>query len=157
MSKPSRNPSASKERALEELKDYCLTLLISGAAGALVALPFSLWYATPLPADLLSGALAGVLIGLVSRTGFVLVLRHLHSRPFWAFVFIILAVGGGTLTGGLVFGLSDALPLALLVGLAETVGLVITLIKYRYSLVLNDRLRDLQRKIQAETEQSDHS
>jgi hypothetical protein len=154
MSKPSKNLSVSSARFLEELKDYGLTLVISGAVGALVALPFCLRFGVPLASGALQGCLAGALIGFVSRTGFVLVQKHLSSRPFWAFAFIFLAIGGGTLAGGLIFGLTGVLPLVLLIGLAEAAGLTVTFLRYRYGLVLNRKLRALQSKIQSEIEKN---
>jgi hypothetical protein len=138
----------------EELKDYIITLATAGAVGALVALPFCLWYGASPVAGMLQGCLAGLLIGFLSRTAFVLVQKHLRSRTFWAFAVIALTIGGGTLTGGLACGLTEAFPLVLLVGLAEAAGLTVTFLRYRYSLLLNGKLHDLQRKIQSESEKN---
>jgi hypothetical protein len=152
MSRPSNNPSVSRERKLEELKDNCLTLFISGMIGGLVALPFYLWYRAPLLPGAAQGALAGMLIGLVSRTGFVLVQRRLHSSPFWAFAFIFLTIGCGTWAGAYLLGLRDMLPFVLLIASAEAAGLTVTFLKYRYSQMLNHKLHILQQKIRSESD-----
>ncbi|MBN2526259.1 MAG: hypothetical protein JXR76_07685 [Deltaproteobacteria bacterium] len=141
---------AYRQRKLEELKDCGFTFLISGMIGGLVALPFYLRFGVSVFPGVAHGAFAGAIIGLVSRTGFVMVHRRIGTHPFWAFSFIGLTIGGGTSTIAYLLGLRGVLPFILLILLAEAVGLTVTFVKYRYSRILNQKLQVLQRQIQSE-------
>jgi hypothetical protein len=154
MSKPLKSSLVCRGHRLEELKDYGFTLLISGLIGGVVALPFYLWFGDPVFPGVAHGAFAGVMIGLVSRAGFVAVQRHLGTHPFWAFCFIGLTIGGGTAAGAYLLGLREWLPFVLLIVFAEAVGLTVTFFKYRYSRILNQRLRLLQQQIQSGSDSS---
>jgi len=150
MSKRLKNPSAFRGRVYEELKEYLFTIIISGLLGALVALPFIFSFEDNLVLGLVKGCLAGVVIGLISRTAFVIILRTVHSYPFWAFLCIFFTIGSGTLASSYLFGLTEVFFLFLIIGLAEVVGLGVTFLIYRYSLYLNSKLRTVQEKIQVE-------
>jgi hypothetical protein len=149
MSENLKNPSVYSGSVYKELGEYLVTVLVSGLLGALVALPFVFLFEQNMLSGMLKGCLAGAVIGLLSRTAFGMVLRTVHVYPFWAFVSVFLTIGGGTVLSSYLFGLRQILFLVLITGLAEAVGLSLTLLVYRYSLYLNNRLHTTQEKIQA--------
>ncbi len=149
MSKRLNNHSGCKSGVYKEIREYFITIILSGLIGALVALPFVDTYDENLFSGLLKGCAAGAAIGFVSRIAFSIMLRTVKSRPFWAFFCIIFTIGGGTLGCSFLFGMTGVCTLALVTALAEVVGLSITFAVYRYSLYLNRKLRETLDKIQA--------
>jgi hypothetical protein len=149
MSKRLKSPSAFRGCVLEEAKEYLFTVAISALLGALVALPFVYLFEEILIMGMLKGCGAGAVIGFISRIVFTIILRTVHSRPFWAFFSISVTIGAGTLISSYSFGLREALALLLITGLALGVGLGVTFFIYRYSQYLNNKLHAAQQKIQA--------
>ena len=150
MSKHSKNPSASRGRIFEELKEYIFIAIISGILSILIALPFVILYAVDFLKVLPWAFITGILVGTVSRTIFVFVLRNIHSHPFWAFLSIFFIMGIGTFLSSYFFGLSNPFHLFLMVSLSEVMGLTVAYLVYRYSLNLNQKLMETQKKIQQE-------
>jgi hypothetical protein len=151
MSKNLKNPSASKGKIFEDLKEYIFIAIISGILSILVALPFVILYEADFFKVLTRACITGMLNGTISRFVFVFVLRNIHTHPFWAFLSIFFIMGIGTFSSSYFFGLSNPLHLFLLLSLAETVGLTVAYLFYRYSLNLNQKLMETQKKIQQET------
>jgi len=97
--------------------------------------------------DFPDGMLAGLIIGFVSRVGFMLVYLPLRRSPVIAFVTVALIIAAGTLGFCLFWGLPFPLPGIPVILVSEILGLGTTAVLFHTYSTLNRQLEGKIKKL----------
>ncbi len=120
---------------------WIISVIVSGAVGALVGLPFILFFKDPnLPVSLLKSGLFGMAIGLIGAPTFGFFLKNVKNHIFRAMISVFAVIGLGTFASGFIMGVRDIPVLLMIISSAELAGLCYTIFSYRYYLKINKRL-----------------
>ncbi len=117
-------------------------IVVSCAIGAAVSALFNVTVGNPWSESVLRGALAGAIIGFAAECAFIATARWINRKPVISFVAVILVIGAGTpLCLALSPGVRPSLPLTVaIVAVSEVVGIAATVLFWRSSRKMNDRL-----------------
>jgi hypothetical protein len=131
------------------LRQLLLTAILSAAAGMLVGVPLILHEHAPLPENLLKSAIAGCIIGIIAFLITGIIFRTIRSHPFFAFLSVIIIIAFGTLLGGYLSGVAKFQHFIAIVAGSEFIGIILTMLLYRYTEKLNISLKSVKEKYTA--------
>ncbi|TCL76994.1 hypothetical protein EDC14_1001279 [Hydrogenispora ethanolica] len=131
------------------LKAYGWTALASGAAGFIVGMTALLttFYRPGMLRVLLASILAGVIIGSFSQAVCSGLANRIHHRPLLLWGLVLVIIGAGTLGATWCIGELPPGKVAILVAVAELLGLSIAYANYRHFVVINQKLRQKQEQL----------
>jgi hypothetical protein len=132
---------------MDKLKDLLVVMLVSALIGAVVGGAFQLVIGADLIRGLLTGAAAGLLIGLVSNYAFILVYLKLGRHPLWAGLAVSAVIALGTAGFALVSGMALPWPGAAMISVSVLAGLAATAVIFRNAARLNRKLAEKKRTL----------
>jgi hypothetical protein len=128
--------------------DWILTIIISAIVGALVGLPVIIILANHVDtASLIKSGIAGLTIGILSRSMFLSVYKNIRKKPALSFFIVFTIIFIGTFSFSYLFGIRNIYYIILMVTFAELIGLAITFFYFRYLIKLNKKLESIQKKL----------
>ncbi len=132
---------------MKNWKEAVVTIFISGIIGAMVGLPIIIIETKSVfNYYLLFSAIAGMVIGILSRWLFMFFYRNLKENAFFAFTAIIIINGLCTFLITYLFGVRNILYYIFLIGIAQLLGNSFAFMMYRYNIKLNEKLKETQEK-----------
>lgn len=134
------------------IREIVGTLIVSALIGLGVGGLFGFFHTGSFFPGIPEGALAGLVIGLAGRIGFVLVYLPLRRSPVIAFITVGLIIAAGTLGFCLLWSLPFPLPGIPVIIVSEILGLGATAVLFRTYSKLN---RQLEGKIKKLTDNED--
>lgn len=129
------------------IREVIGTLIVSALIGLGVGGLFGFFHTGSFFPGIPEGALAGLVIGFVSRIGFVLVYLPLRRYPAIAFITVGMIIAAGTLGFCLFWELPFPLPGIPVIIVSEILGLGATAILFRTYTKLNSQLEGKKQKL----------
>jgi hypothetical protein len=123
-----------------------VTAFLSAAAGMIVGLPLILHENASLVENLLKSGIAGCAIGIVAFLTVSVIFRTIHSHPLLAFLSVAIIIAFGTLLGGYLSGVTEILHYIAVISGGEFIGIILTILLYRYTEKLNTSLKSAKEK-----------
>lgn len=129
------------------IREIVGTLLVSALIGLGVGGIFGYLHTGSFFPGIPEGMLAGLIIGFVSRVGFMLVYLPLRRSPGIAFITVALIIAAGTLGFCLFWGLPFPLPGIPVILVSELLGLGATAVLFHTYSTLNRQLEGKIKKL----------
>ena len=129
------------------IREIVGTLIVSALIGLGVGGLFGFAHTGSFFPGIPEGALAGVVIGFISRIGFILVYLPLRRIPAVAYLAVALIIAAGTLGFCLLWGLPFPLPGIPVIIVSEILGLGATALLFRTYSTLNSQLEGKIKKL----------